>query len=123
MKSANLCSHGVGQSPHEAPNEMLPFYDKRDKRVLKEGKVITIEPFLSAGAEYVVEQPDGWTLCVPDRGYAAQHPGAAPCLEGIKRNFAQFRFVCVKEEEEIEGGFRSEWDHFISKGCGVRLWL
>jgi len=68
----NLCSHGVGKSLHEAPNEILPFYDKHDKRVLKEGMVITIEPFLSTGAEYVVEQPDGWTLCVPDRSFAAQ---------------------------------------------------
>lgn len=68
----NLCSHGVGKSLHEEPNEILPFYDKHDKRVLKEGMVITIEPFLSTGAEYVVEQPDGWTLCVPDRSFAAQ---------------------------------------------------
>ena len=68
----NLCSHGVGKSLHEAPNEILPFYDKHDKRVLKEGMVITIEPFLSTGAEYVVEQPDGWTLCVPDRSFVAQ---------------------------------------------------
>ena len=68
----NLCSHGVGKSLHEAPNEILPFYGKHDKRVLKEGMVITIEPFLSTGAEYVVEQPDGWTLCVPDRSFAAQ---------------------------------------------------
>jgi methionyl aminopeptidase len=69
----NLCSHGIGKSLHEEPNEILPFYNKHDKRVLKEGSVITIEPFLSTGAEYVVQQPDGWTLCVPDRSFAAQH--------------------------------------------------
>jgi methionyl aminopeptidase len=40
---------------------------------LKEGLVITIEPFLSTGADYVVEQSDGWTLCLPDDGFAAQH--------------------------------------------------
>lgn len=45
----NLCSHGVGKSLHEAPKEIVPFYDKHDKRVLKEGMVITIEPFLSTG--------------------------------------------------------------------------
>jgi methionyl aminopeptidase len=39
---------------------------------LKEGLVITIEPFLSTGAEYVIEQPDGWTLSIPD-GFVAQH--------------------------------------------------
>ncbi|MNW38439.1 methionine aminopeptidase [compost metagenome] len=35
--------------------------------------VITIEPSLSTGAGYVDEQPDGWTLCVPDNSFVAQH--------------------------------------------------
>jgi methionyl aminopeptidase len=69
----NLCSHGIGKSLHEAPTEILPVYNNHDKRVLKEGLVITIEPFLSTGADYVVEQSDGWTLCLPDGGFAAQH--------------------------------------------------
>lgn len=69
----NLCSHGVGRSLHEAPREILPVYNKHDKRVLKEGMVITIEPFLSTGAEYVVEQADGWTMRVPDNSFVAQH--------------------------------------------------
>lgn len=69
----NLCSHGIGKSLHEAPTEILPVYDKRDKRILKEGQVITIEPFLSTGADFVVEQPDGWTLRVPDQSFVAQH--------------------------------------------------
>lgn len=69
----NLCSHGIGKSLHEKPQDILPVYDKHDKRVLTEGLVITIEPFLSTGAEYVIEQNDGWTLCVPDNSYVAQH--------------------------------------------------
>ncbi|MFC0216049.1 type I methionyl aminopeptidase [Paenibacillus chartarius] len=69
----NLCSHGIGRSLHETPKEILPVYNKHDKRVLTEGLVITIEPFLSTGAEYVVEQKDGWTLRVPDNSYVAQH--------------------------------------------------
>ncbi|MCM3763242.1 type I methionyl aminopeptidase [Alkalihalobacillus oceani] len=69
----NLGSHGIGKSLHESPADILPIYNKHDKRVLKEGMVITIEPFLSTGADYVVEQPDGWTLCVPDNSLAAQH--------------------------------------------------
>jgi methionyl aminopeptidase len=68
----NLCSHGIGKSLHEAPTEILPVYNKHDKRVLKEGLVITIEPFFSTGADYVVEQSDGWTLCLPSSGFAAQ---------------------------------------------------
>ncbi|SDM71767.1 methionyl aminopeptidase [Fictibacillus solisalsi] len=69
----NLCSHGIGKSLHETPTEILPIYNKHDKRVLTEGLVITIEPFLTTGAEHVVEQTDGWTLSVPDNSYAAQH--------------------------------------------------
>ncbi|MBD0380206.1 type I methionyl aminopeptidase [Paenibacillus sedimenti] len=68
----NLCSHGVGKAIHEQPN-ILPVYNKHDTRILKEGLVITIEPFLSTGAEFVVEQPDGWTLRLPDRSLAAQY--------------------------------------------------
>lgn len=69
----NLCSHGIGRALHETPHEILPFYNPLDKKVLKKGQVITIEPFLSTDAEYVVEQADGWTLKVPDRSYVAQH--------------------------------------------------
>ncbi|WP_090643622.1 type I methionyl aminopeptidase [Paenibacillus sp. UNC496MF] len=69
----NLCSHGIGRSLHEAPQEILPYYNKHDKRVLKEGMVITIEPFLSTGAGYAVERQDGWTMGVPDNSFVAQH--------------------------------------------------
>ncbi|MDQ0113936.1 type I methionyl aminopeptidase [Paenibacillus harenae] len=68
----DLCSHGVGRAVHEWP-QISPLYNKRDKRVLREGLVITIEPFLSTGADYVVQQADGWTLCTPDKSVAAQH--------------------------------------------------
>lgn len=69
----NLCSHGIGKSLHEYPTEILPIYNKHDNRVLKEGMVLTIEPFLSTGAWYVDEGADGWTLTVPDNSFVAQH--------------------------------------------------
>ncbi|AWB44530.1 type I methionyl aminopeptidase [Paenibacillus sp. CAA11] len=69
----NLCSHGVGRAIHESPKQILPTYEKGDTRVLKEGQVITIEPFLAiGGAEYVVEELDGWTLTIPEHCFAAQ---------------------------------------------------
>jgi methionyl aminopeptidase len=68
----NLCSHGIGKSLHEEPREILPYYNPRDKNLLKDGQVITIEPFLSTGANYVEHQADGWTLSVPDQSYVAQ---------------------------------------------------
>jgi len=68
----NLCSHGVGRSIHEEP-QIEPVYNKHDQRTLKAGQVITIEPFLSTGANYVIEEPDGWTLRLPGQSLAAQH--------------------------------------------------
>ncbi|MFC4599861.1 type I methionyl aminopeptidase [Cohnella hongkongensis] len=68
----NLCSHGVGKGLHEEPYEILPYFEPRDRRILKAGQVITIEPFVSTGATYVDPQPDGWTLKVPDRSRVAQ---------------------------------------------------
>lgn len=58
----NLCSHGVGRKLHEEPGEICGYFEKRDRRVLKAGQVITVEPFISNGARYVEETGDGWTL-------------------------------------------------------------
>jgi methionyl aminopeptidase len=69
----NLGSHGVGRALHEAPEFIAPFYDPRDKRVLKEGMVITIEPFLSTGADEVMESSDGWTLYTDKKHLSAQY--------------------------------------------------
>src|SRR5690606_19386052 len=55
-----LCGHGVGRHIHEPPN-VLNYYDKRDKARLWEGLVITIEPFLTTGAELFEQADDGWT--------------------------------------------------------------
>jgi methionyl aminopeptidase len=69
----NLCSHGIGKSLHEKPYEILPFYNPHVTTVLKEGQVITIEPFLSTGADFVEQQSDGWTLSVADNSRVAQY--------------------------------------------------
>lgn len=50
----NLGSHGVG-------------------RVLREGMVITIEPFLSTRSRTVVEAADGWTLPTAPDNLSAQY--------------------------------------------------
>lgn len=69
----NLCSHGIGKSLHEKPFEILPFYNPRETAVLKEGQVITVEPFLSTGTDFVEQQADGWTLSVADNSRVAQY--------------------------------------------------
>ncbi len=61
----NLASHGVGYSLHDDPGEIPTWYEPRDKRVIHEGLVFTIEPFLSLGADWVEELDDGWTLRPP----------------------------------------------------------
>ena len=68
----NLCSHGVGHSLHDEPGEIPGFYDPSDKRMLHEGLVITIEPFLSTKSKLVTEQQDGWTLSASRGNLSAQ---------------------------------------------------
>jgi methionyl aminopeptidase len=68
----NLGSHGVGRALHEEPEFIAPFHDPKDKRLLKENMVITIEPFLSTGAHYAEDAEDGWTLRTNARFLTAQ---------------------------------------------------
>jgi methionyl aminopeptidase len=68
----NLSSHGVGRALHEAPEQILGDYDPADRRMLKEGMVITIEPFLSTRSRRVVEAADGWTLVEAHGNISAQ---------------------------------------------------
>ena len=69
----NLGSHGVGRALHEEPEFIAGYYNKRDKRVLQEGQVITIEPFISSGAREVFDNGDGWTLVTNPGIYTAQY--------------------------------------------------
>jgi len=58
----NLGSHGVGRALHEEPTSIAGYHNPTDRRVLKEGMVITIEPFMSTKSRIVTETHDGWTL-------------------------------------------------------------
>jgi len=69
----DLCGHGVGRSIHEAPRNVLNFYDARAKQKLTEGMVITIEPFLSNGARRSRQSSDGWTLKTAGSKLVAQY--------------------------------------------------
>ncbi len=68
----NLCGHGVGKSLHEYPKEIHGFYVPQDKRILKEGMVIAVEPFLSTKSQHVDEAEDGWTLVGEPGNLSAQ---------------------------------------------------
>ncbi len=58
----NLASHGVGRALHEEPKEIATWPDASERRVMADGVVFTIEPFLSLGAEFADDGDDPWTL-------------------------------------------------------------
>jgi methionyl aminopeptidase len=68
----NLTSHGIGRKLHESPEAITNYYDPDDRRILNDGLVLAIEPFLTTGLGRVVEERDGWALRTVDRAIAAQ---------------------------------------------------
>jgi len=68
----DLTGHGIGRRLHEEPKEILNFDNPRDRRVLTEGLVLAIEPFLTTGIGRITEEKDGWSLRTMDRTIAAQ---------------------------------------------------
>jgi len=68
----DLSGHGIGRGLHEEPREIANFYNPRDKRILNEGLVLAVEPFLTTGKGRVVEGSDGWSLRTADGSPAAQ---------------------------------------------------
>jgi len=69
----NLGSHGVGRALHEEPEHIAGYFDPADQRLLHDGMVITIEPFLSTKSRIVNEAGDGWTLTGVRGNLSAQY--------------------------------------------------
>jgi len=69
---SELTGHGIGHSLHEAPAEIWNVPNPRDRRILKEGAVLAIEPFLTTGLGRIREMGDGWSLRTADNAPAAQ---------------------------------------------------
>lgn len=68
----DLTGHGIGRKLHEQPSEVFNFYNPRDHRMLTDGLVLAVEPFLTTGKGRVVEKKDGWSLQTIDKTIAAQ---------------------------------------------------
>jgi methionyl aminopeptidase len=68
----DLTGHGIGRGLHESPREILNFYNPGDRRILNDGLVLAVEPFLTTGVGRVIEEKDGWALRTVDRAIAAQ---------------------------------------------------
>ena len=67
-----LGGHGVGRHIHEKPS--IPnYYNKRNKDILEDGMVITLEPFLNNGKGRIKTDDDGWTLRTIDGSVSAQY--------------------------------------------------
>ena len=67
-----LGGHGVGRHIHETPS--IPnYYNKRNKDVLADGMVVTLEPFLNTGRGRIKTAEDGWTLRTVDGSVSAQY--------------------------------------------------
>ncbi len=60
----NLASHGIGRSLHEEPSELSTWPDPDEERIMEDGLVFTIEPFLSLGGHFAEDggNDDKWTL-------------------------------------------------------------
>lgn len=69
----NLAGHGIGRSLHEDPEGIVGYFEPRDLRVLREGMVIAVEPFLSTKSTRVEEASDGWTLVGAKGNLSAQY--------------------------------------------------
>ena len=69
----NLASHGVGDSLHDEPGEIPTWPDRGERRRIRDGLVLTVEPFLSLGGRLAENRgDDAWTL--------VSRP-AAPCVQ------------------------------------------
>ena len=68
----DLTGHGIGRKLHEEPKEILNYYNPKDQRILNEGLVLAVEPFLTTGVGRVIEMKDGWSLRTSDNAIAAQ---------------------------------------------------
>ena len=67
-----LSGHGVGRTIHEAPT--VPNYcDRRQRDVLTEGLVLTIEPIISERPCRAVDDRDGWTVRTSNGSLSAHY--------------------------------------------------
>ncbi|MBO9572594.1 MAG: type I methionyl aminopeptidase [Chitinophagaceae bacterium] len=69
----NLGGHGIGRALHEAPEDILNYGDRSDKRRFRKNDVVAIETFISTTSTIVETLQDGWTMVGNKGGFMAQH--------------------------------------------------
>jgi methionyl aminopeptidase len=65
-----LTGHGVGRTIHEKP-EVANYFEPRNRAMLTDGLVLTIEPIITAGSDDVYTSADQWTVKTRDRALSA----------------------------------------------------
>lgn len=68
----DLTGHGIGRQLHDKPSSIYNFHKPDDRRIMDNGMVLAIEPFITTGQGHVVEKSDGWSLKTVDNTIAAQ---------------------------------------------------
>ncbi|MDX2160352.1 MAG: type I methionyl aminopeptidase [bacterium] len=68
-----LNGHGVGRKLHEEPRNIPNHFNRTATTLLKEGMVITLEPFLTPGKGKIYTLDDKWTLKTTDGKVAVQY--------------------------------------------------
>lgn len=69
----DLGGHGVGLSLHEAPDAIMNYYDRYDKRRFRKDSVVAIETFISTKSAFIETAADGWAFTGDKGGFVAQH--------------------------------------------------
>lgn len=97
-----LVGHGVGKSLHEGPE--VPNYGKRGKGPkMVAGMVIAIEPMITLGRRFVVQEKDGWTIRTEDRKPAAHYEHTVLVTESGYEILTTFDYIeqVLKEKELV----------------------
>jgi len=69
----DLGGHGVGRSLHEAPDAIMNYHDRYDKRRFRKDSVVAIETFISTKSAFIETASDGWAFTGSKGGFVAQH--------------------------------------------------
>lgn len=87
-----LVGHGVGKYLHEAPE--VPNFGKRGNGPkLQVGMVIAIEPMITQGKRFVVQENDNWTIRTEDRKPAAHFEHTVLVTKGGYEILTTFEFI------------------------------
>jgi methionyl aminopeptidase len=87
-----LVGHGVGKYLHEAPE--VPNFGKRGNGPkLQVGMVIAIEPMITLGKRFVVQENDNWTIRTEDRKPAAHFEHTIMVTKGGYEILTTFEFI------------------------------